>query len=177
MALLYKPHIVNDKEGCLLLNTLWKKEKPGHSKFLQYDKYLLVKVPNEAVNYISIKMMEEQKTSFEEIVSDLHPELKALFDRFKQNGLTLQEIKRLKNKIEKLEKTLLPPEKIPEILEEIASKILETKLKKKVFQNFEKAFENFFACLNSDLINLEPDKKTETVRSLKSLRIVSSIVR
>ncbi len=38
-----------------------------------------------------------------------------------------------------------------------------------MFQNFEKSYENFFACLNSDLIDLEPDKKRETVKSLESL--------
>lgn len=96
--------------------------------------------------------MEDQKTSFEEMVKDLHPELRALLERFKKDGLTRREIKRLIKKIENLEKTLLEPEKISGILEEIASKILETKLKKKVFQNFEKSYENFFACLNSDLI-------------------------
>lgn len=168
MSLHYKPKIVNDQEGCLLLSTMWNRENPGRSKFLQYDKYLLLKVPNDAVNYITINWMEDQKTSFEEMVKDLHPELRALLERFKKDGLTRREIKRLIKKIENLEKTLLEPEKISGILEEIASKILETKLKKKVFQNFEKSYENFFACLNSDLIDLEPDKKRETVKSLES---------
>ena len=169
MSLHYKPYIVNDQEGCLLLGTMWRREKPGRSKFLQYGKYFLIKAPKDAVNYITINMMEEQKTSFEEIVKDLHPELKVLFERFKEDGLTLLEIKRLKKKIENLEKTLLEPEKIHEILEGMASKILETKFKKKVLQNFEKSYENFFACLNSNLIDLEPDRKRETVKSLESL--------
>jgi predicted RNase H-like nuclease (RuvC/YqgF family) len=111
--------------------TMWNRENPGRSKFLQYDKYLLLKVPNDAVNYITINWMEDQKTSFEEMVKDLHPELRALLERFKKDGLTRREIKRLIKKIENLEKTLLEPEKISGILEEIASKILETKLKKK----------------------------------------------
>lgn len=46
------------------------------------------------------------------MVKDLHPELRALLERFKKDGLTRREIKRLIKKIENLEKTLLEPENI-----------------------------------------------------------------
>jgi hypothetical protein len=32
MSLHYKPKIVNDQEGCLLLSTMWNRENPGRSK-------------------------------------------------------------------------------------------------------------------------------------------------
>ena len=162
---LYKPVISKENNNFLSsINDAWKENNPKKHQCLKLNNYLIVRCKaSEDVNQVSVTSEKREKTKKKkDAIKDFPEELRATIKSLQEEcDLTQTQIRQLKKELKNKELKKLDLEKQIAFLKNKAGILQNEKRRKKIKDDFVRKYKAFFACLDPELKDLDPDSKEE----------------